>query len=54
MTTTAEVTTTADSDEITLVISGDTSVYYIDDICVEPINTAGMISVSVGAAQNAQ
>ncbi|MBR3594147.1 MAG: hypothetical protein IKL44_05685 [Clostridia bacterium] len=49
---TAEITTAADSDEITLVISGDSAVYYIDDICVEPTADEGKITVSVGAAQN--
>ena len=49
---TAELTAAANSDKATIVISGNSAVYYIDDICVEPTADTGKISVSVGTAQN--
>ncbi len=48
----AKVTTTADSDEATITISGDSANLYIDDICIVPEDNQLTLSVAVGKAEN--
>lgn len=48
----AEVTTSADSDEATITISGDSTNLYIDDICIIPDDDQLTLSVAVGNSEN--